>query len=82
MSGCSRIGLVDNLRPLVPTGDDRQAASAISNTVLQRSLVWNDELRAIAEKYSDAAPTSSEHVSELNAVISRDVLEWIEEWPQ
>jgi hypothetical protein len=77
-----QIGLADEWRPLVPQGDHREAASAVLNTVLQSSLVWNDELHIIANEHFDTAPASSEHISNLNAAISRAVLEWIAQWPR
>ena len=76
------IGLAGNLRPRVPKGDDPDAASAVLNTVLERTGVLSDELRAIANAHVDAAPMSSAHVLELDAAIARAVLRWIELWPR
>jgi hypothetical protein len=82
MSEYSYLGLADNLRSLVPKGDDPEAASTVANTVLERSQVWSDELRAIANAHVDPAPTSSEHVLDLDAAIARAVLRWVELWPR
>ena len=82
MSEYSRLDLADNLRPRVPKGDDPEAASAVLNTVLERTGVLSDELRAIANAHVDAAPMSSAHVLDLDAAIARAVLRWIELWPR
>lgn len=68
-------------RPAAPVGDDRHQARAPMNQVLARSLIVTDELRAITSRHVDAAPASCEHVSELTAVTSRTMLDWIERWP-
>jgi hypothetical protein len=78
----TRIDLAVTLRPRVPKGDARDAATAVLNTVVERSLAWSDELRTIANEHLEAAPASSEHVLDLNATISRAVLEWVERWPR
>jgi hypothetical protein len=78
----SRIDLAVTLRPRVPKGDDREAASAVLNAVVDRTLGLSDEFRAIANEHFDAAPTSSEHVLRLDAAIARAVLEWVEQWPR
>jgi hypothetical protein len=82
MSGYSRISITEKWRPLVPKGDDPEAARAVANTVLERLDVWTDELRAIAEKYHDAAPESSAHALGFSAAISRAFFVWVEQWPQ
>jgi hypothetical protein len=82
MSEYSRRDLADNLRQRVPEGDDPEAASAVLNTVLERSGVWIDELRAIANAHVDAAPKSSEHALDLSADIARAVLRWVELCPR
>jgi hypothetical protein len=81
-SHTSRIDLVEALRPLVPNGDDRQAASAVMNTVVERTLALTDELRTVGSTYFETAPASSLHILELNAAMSHAVLEWIEQWPR
>lgn len=78
MSEYSYLGLADNLRSRVPKGDDPEAAEALVNTVLERTQVWSDELRAIANAHVDAAPMSSAHVLDLDAALARAVLRWIE----
>ena len=82
MSEYSRLDLADNLRPRVPKGDDPEAASAVLNTVLERTGVLSDELRAIANAHVDAAPMSSAHVLDLDAAFARAFLRWIELWPR
>jgi len=82
MTEYSPLDLADNLRPRVPKGDDPEAASAVANTVLKRTQVWHDELRAIANAHVDAAPMSSTHVLELDAAFARAFLRWIELWPR
>jgi hypothetical protein len=82
ISEYSEINLADNLRPRVPKGDDPEAVNAVANTVLERTRVWSDELRAIANAHVDPAPTSSEHVLDLDAAIARAVLRWVELWPR
>jgi hypothetical protein len=77
----SRVDLAITLRPLVPKGDDREAASDVLITVVDGYLAWSEELRVIVNEHSDTAPASSEHVSELNGAITRAVLEWVERWP-
>lgn len=73
--------LAPKLSPLVPVGDDRCEASAMLNHMLSRSLVFTDELRAIASRHVEAAPASSQHVSTLTAALSRLILDWLEGWP-
>lgn len=77
-----RIEFTENTYPLVPKSDDVDAATAVLNAVLKRSLVWTGELHAIANEHFDVAPASSEHASALSAIIARTVGQWIEEWPQ
>ena len=82
MSEYSRLDLADNLRPLVPKGDDPEAASAVLNTVLECTGGLSGKLRAIANAHVDAAPMSSAHVLDLDAAIARAFLRWIELWPR
>jgi hypothetical protein len=78
----TEIGLADKWCPLVPNGDDREAATAVLNAVLERTGVWIDELRGIANEHFDAAPESSAHASAFSAAIARVFFDWVEEWPQ
>jgi len=82
MSEYSRIGLADKWRPLVPKRDDRDAATAVINAVLECTRAWSDQLSAIANEHFDAAPESSAHVGEFDAAIARAFFDWIEDWPQ
>lgn len=76
------LDLADRFKPTLPAGDDRDAASAVLNTILEQAAAWSDELFAIGNQYFDAAPESSTHVCELSGLISRAVLDWIERWPR
>lgn len=78
----SEIGLAEKWCPRVPKEDDPEAATAVVNAVLERTGVWIDELRAIANEHFDAAPESSAHASAFSAVIARAFLDWVEEWPR
>jgi hypothetical protein len=68
-------------RPDVPTGDEHGPANAILADVLELSRAWHDALATIGNQHIDAAPVSSRHVLDLEAAISRAVLDWIVAWP-
>jgi hypothetical protein len=69
------------IRPDVPTSDEHSAANAVLCAVLDRTRIWHDHLAAIGNQYINAAPTSSQHVLDLDAIIARAVLDWIVAWP-
>ncbi|SHT79806.1 Uncharacterised protein [Mycobacteroides abscessus subsp. abscessus] len=77
----STIDLAPSLQPAVPIGDAHDAASAALNDVLDCTGSLQEELRTIASRHFDSAPTSSEHVLSLTAALARTVLDWIERWP-
>lgn len=81
MVPCSRCDAADTLHSHVPKDDDREAAAAILNSVVECTVRLNEGLRALAEAHFDTAPTSSLHVLQLNGLIARAVLDWIERWP-
>ena len=80
-SSTSRLDLADELKPTVPTTDDKDAASELLNYVLVRTLRMNHDIRGHADQRYDQAPASSRHVLDLNAEISSVVLDWIRRWP-
>lgn len=69
------------LRPDVPTSDEHGAANAVLGAVLERTKNWHNDLAAIGNQHINAAPTSSQHVLDLDAIIARAVLDWIVGWP-
>ncbi|MGW0358922.1 hypothetical protein ACWDXV_32450 [Nocardia nova] len=77
-----QIGLSDDLRPLVPPGDDPAAASAIANFALAQQTVFDNKLRRFLSGHVDAAPTVAAHAGELTGWMSAGLLEWIRQWPR
>lgn len=69
-----------NLSPLT-VGGGRVEDGAMLDSVLSQSITFIDELRAIADRHGEAAPAKRQHVSALTAVLSRLILDWVEEWP-
>jgi hypothetical protein len=69
-----------NLRPAL-SDDDREAASAVLNRVVECTLTLNEQLGDLANAHFDTSPASSLHVLRLNRAIARAVMEWIEQWP-
>ncbi|WP_051088024.1 hypothetical protein [Mycobacterium sp. 155] len=69
-------------RPAAPKGEERMTASAVLNTVLDRTLAFSAELHKIASEYLDDAPINSEHVLQFDAAIAWAFLHWIERWPR
>jgi hypothetical protein len=76
-----RIGLSDDLKPLVPPGDDPAAASAIVNYTLAQQRTFDDRLRLFLNGHYDDAPTIATHAGELSGAMNGGVLEWIRQWP-
>ncbi|MFF0493946.1 hypothetical protein ACFYTQ_33415 [Nocardia sp. NPDC004068] len=77
-----RIGLSDDLKPLVPPGDDPAAASAIANYALTQQAAFDTKLRRFLSGHHDAAPTTAAHARELTGWMSTGLLEWIRRWPR
>lgn len=76
-----QIGLSDDLKPLVPHGDDPAAASAIANYVLIEQGRFSDRLHRFLNGHYDAAPTIAAYARELSGAMNGGVLEWIRRWP-
>ena len=77
----STLAVTESLQPMVPVGDNLEAASDVLNNVLNQSAAFADDLRAIANQHVEAAPASAEHVRNLSGAVARAVLDWIEQWP-
>lgn len=80
----SRTNTVSSARecvPAAPAHEDQREATALLDQVLRRQVIALDELRSIADRHVDRAPVSSAHVSKLAAILSKAVLDWIQDWP-
>lgn len=64
-----------------PPGDDPHEADAVFNQVMQSTGALAEALAAIARRHRATAPVSSDHVQDLLAVLSTDILDWIWRWP-
>ncbi|MGV9834267.1 hypothetical protein ACWDUL_08735 [Nocardia niigatensis] len=76
-----RIGLSDDLKPIVPPGDDPAAASAIANFALAQQTVFDTRLRRFLNGRFDAAPMAASSAWGLSGVTNGGVLEWVRQWP-
>ena len=62
-------------------GDDPCEANAVFNQVMQATTTLTTTLDTIARRHGGAAPASAEHVRNLLAALSGEVLVWIWQWP-
>ncbi|QLY30398.1 hypothetical protein H0264_35635 [Nocardia huaxiensis] len=76
-----QIGLADDLKPMVPPGDDPAAASAIANFALAQQTVFDTKLRRFLSGHCEAAPTIAAYAWELSGAMNTGVLDWIRQWP-
>ncbi len=67
--------------PPAPTSDDRAAADAVLNDVLSQSMSFTEAVIANANRHVNTAPASCAHASELSAIVSRTIVDWICRWP-
>lgn len=64
-----------------PGSDDPHEASAVFNQVMQSTTALTDALTAIVRRHGGTARVSTNHVQDLLATLSTEILDWIWRWP-
>lgn len=74
--------VLNELQPKVPQGDDLEAASAIMNFVLRRTLRLSRDIQRYAGQRQDQAPRSSRLALAFAGLVANEAIDWVRRWPR